>query len=195
MKLKSGVPANTDQEKAEALNEQFCSVFTKTNLSSVPYIKPNVDKMKDIVITEKGVAKLLSGLNPSKAMGPDQLHPRILKELANPLGRVLKHFFQQTLETGVLPNDWKDANICPLYKKNDRSLPSNYRPVSLTCICCKVLEHIITSNLMSHVETHKILSDRQHAFRKIEVARHNLSTLLMTGQRDSMLVHKSILLF
>ena len=62
--------------------------------------------------------------------------------------------------------EWIETNICPLYKKNGRSLTSSYRPVSLTCICCKLLEDIVCSNLMKHFEVNDILSDKQHAFRK-----------------------------
>ena len=61
---------------------------------------------------------------------------------------------------------WTVANICPLYKKNDRSLPVNYRPVSLTCIVCKLLEHIVCFQVMGHLDSnHLIITDRQHAFR------------------------------
>ena len=58
------------------------------------------------------------------------------------------------------------ANICPLFKKGDRSLACNYRPVSLTCVPCKLLEHIVCSNIMAHLDEHKLLSEKQHAFRK-----------------------------
>ena len=58
------------------------------------------------------------------------------------LGPVFAHFFQQLIDTGEIPSEWSLANICPLFKKGDRSLACNYRPVSLTCIPCKLLEHI-----------------------------------------------------
>ena len=58
------------------------------------------------------------------------------------------------------------SNICPLYKKDDRALPSNYRPVSLTCVPCKMFEHIVCTNIMAHLDEHKLLSNNQHAFRK-----------------------------
>ena len=119
----------------------------------------------DIVVTKEGVTKLLKGLNPSKALGPDELHPRVLKELAMELGPVFAHFFQQSIDTGEIPKEWSLANICPLFKKGDRSLARNYRPVSLTCIPCKLLEHIVCSNIMAHLDEHELLSDRQHAFR------------------------------
>ena len=122
--------------------------------------------MDDIVVSNEGVTKLLKGLNSSKALGPDELHPRVLKELATELGAVFAHFFQKSLDTGEIPKEWSLANICPLYKKGDRALACNYRPVSMTCVPCKLLEHIMCSNIMAHLYDYKLLSDKQHAFRK-----------------------------
>ena len=79
---------------------------------------------------------------------------------------VLTCIFQKSLDTGVLPSHWRIANICPIYKKGDRSNANNYRPVSLTSITCKLLEHVISTNIMHHLDTYGILSNRQHAFRK-----------------------------
>ena len=174
LETKDNGTAKTDLEKAEALNKQFSSVFTRTEYDSIPMKTPE-QKMPDITLTRKGVEKLLLGLNTSKAMGPDKVHPRILKELAHDLSEVMTHFFQQSITIGIIPEEWKQANICPLFKKNDRSVPSNYRPVSLTCILCKVLEHIICSNLMTFFEENNILNPRQHAFRK----RHSCETQLI----------------
>ena len=134
--------------------------------------------MHDIVVTEEGVTKLLKGLNPSKALGPDELHPRVLKELAMELGPVFAHLFQQSIDTGEIPKEWSLANICPLFKKGDRSLSRNYRPVSLTCIPCKLLEHIVCSNIMAHLDEHELLSDRQHAFRKWRSCETQLTTVI-----------------
>ena len=93
---------------------------------------------KHIVVSKEGVTKLLKGLNPSKALGPDELHPGVLKELASELGPVFAHLFQQSIDSGEIPKEWSLANICPLFKKADRSLACNYRPVSLTCVPCKL---------------------------------------------------------
>ena len=90
----------------------------------------------------------------------------VLKELAVELVPVFAHLFQQSLDKGEIPKEWYLANICPLYKKGDRALPSNYRPVSLTCVTYKMLEHIVCANILAHLDEHKLLSDRQHAFRK-----------------------------
>jgi len=109
--------AETDQEKADTLNDQFSSVFTSTQYESVPLEKDNVEEMPAITITAKGIEKILKGLNPSKAKGPDNIHSRILKELAVELAPPLAFFFQQSVDSGIVPDDWKKANICPLYKK------------------------------------------------------------------------------
>ena len=101
-------------------------------------------------------------MNPSKTLGPDELHPRVLKELASELGPVFAHLFQQSIDSVEIPKEWSLANICPLFKKVDRSLACNYCPVSLTCVPCKLLEHIVCSNIMSHLDHHNLLSDRQH---------------------------------
>ena len=115
------------------------------------------------------MGKILKDLNPTKAMDPDELHLRILKELVAELGPVFEHLFQQSLDTGEIPEEWSLANICPLFKKGDIDLASNYRPVSSSYILCKFLEHIVYSNIMDHLE--KTQSDRQHAFRKNTVVK------------------------
>ena len=134
----SGI-AQSEFEKAEEFNGQFSDVFTKSEYKQVPLMDRSAPFMHDIVVTKEGVTKLLKGLNPSKALGPDELHPRVLKELAVELGPVFAHLFQQSIDTGEIPKEWSLANICPLFKKGDRSLARNYRPVSLTCIPCKLL--------------------------------------------------------
>ena len=122
--------------------------------------------MENIVVTKEGVRKLLKGLNPSKALGPDDLHPRVLNELATELGPVFARLFQQSIDKDEIPKEWFLANICSLFKKGDMSLGCNYRPVSLTCIPCKLLEHIVCSNIMAHLDEHRLLSEKQHVIRK-----------------------------
>ena len=130
-------------------------MFNKNEHSQVPLPNRLAPFMNDIVVSAVGVTKRLKGLNPSKALGPDELHPRVLKELASVLGPVFAHMFQQSIDTGDVLKDWSLANICLLFKTGDRSLACNYRPVYLTCIPCKLLEHTVCSNTVSwHICTH-----------------------------------------
>ena len=170
--------AQSDLEKAEEFNGQFTDVFNKNEHTQVPLLDRSAPFMNDIVVSKDGVIKLLKGLNPSKALGPDELHPRVLKELATELGPVFAHLFQQSIDTGEIPKEWSLANICPLFKKSDRSLACNYRPVSLTCVPCKLLEHIVCSNIMAHLDEYKLLSYRQHAFRKGHSCETQLTTVI-----------------
>ena len=151
-------------------------VSYSTNPLYLWFLSSSAPFMDDIVVSNECVTKLLKGLNPSKALGPEELHLSVLKQLATELGPVFAHLFQKSLDTGEISKEWSLANICPLYKKGDRALARNYRPVSLTCVPSKLLEHIYTvcSNVMAHLDEYKLLSNRQHAFRK----RHSCETQL-----------------
>ena len=92
--------------------------------------------------------------------------PVVLKQLKIEIAPVICLLFEKTLQTGQLPSDWKKAQVCPLFKKGDKTEPSNYMPISLTCILCKVMEHIIASNLSTHLNKHNILYELQHGFRE-----------------------------
>ena len=112
------------------------------------------------------------GIEPVTSRSPERTlyqlsyRGRSLKELATELGPVFAHLYQQSIDFGEIQKEWPLANICPLFMKSDRSLACNYRPVFLTCIPCKLLEHIVCSNIMAHLDEYKLLSDRQHISRK-----------------------------
>jgi hypothetical protein len=89
-----------------------------------------------------------------------------MKELATELAPMLQLFFRASLDQGYLPKEWKSANVVPIFKKGEKNSAENYRPVSLTSVTCKMLEHIIGSSIMKHLDHHKILNDAQHGFRK-----------------------------
>ncbi len=118
----NGTVGATNREKATILNDQFQSVFTKERLEDIPSVdSPRAPTMPDIHITTQGVQKFLENLNPSKAAGPDQIPARILKICAEELAPALQQLFQQSLTEGVVPEDWRTANVAPIFKKGDRS--------------------------------------------------------------------------
>ena len=158
-------------------NHQYESVYTREDEGDIPCLDGQpYPSMPDITVTKEGVEKLLKKINPSKACGPDMIPARILRDMAEEISPILTTLFQRTIDLGELPEDWKSANVSPIFKKGDRFKASNYRPVSLTSLCCKLQEHIITSNVLSHLERHKILTDCQHGFR----ARRSCETQLLT---------------
>ena len=120
----------------------------------------------DINITEEGVRKLLAGLNPHKAAGPDSITPRVLKELSDEIALIVQLIYKRSYDTGEVPSSWRTAHVCPVFKKGKKFDPINYRPVSLTCICCKIMEHLVTSHIMGHSDRFNILYKMQHGFRR-----------------------------
>jgi hypothetical protein len=121
--------------------------------------------MPDIIITENGINKLLQNINIHKASGPDNIHGRILKECTTQIVPIVTTLFSLSLKTGKIPDDWRYASVCPAFKKGDENNPINYRPISITCIICKLLEHVVTSRIMKHLEYNNILYNLQHGFR------------------------------
>jgi hypothetical protein len=197
LKDSNGVIHTSPEGKASLLNNQFQSVFTKPSPLSLKELSrkahtgtDTVNTMPDILVSLPGVTKLLSSLKPHKAAGPDRIKPLVLKELAIEIAPILRYIFQRSLDTGEVPRDWRDANVTPIYKKGSGLMASNYRPVSLTCICSKVLEHIIVSGMKVHLESSGILCDRQHGFREKRSCEtqlvdfvHELSQHLNKGQQ------------
>jgi hypothetical protein len=162
-----GRTCTENTEKANILNKQFESVFTRES-DIPPNLLPETspyEPMQDITISQQGVLKLLTNLNIYKAPGPDNISPRVLKNLAPSISPILADIFTTSYESGEVPEDWKQANVSPIFKKGNKGDAANYRPISLTCVCCKIMEHIITSNIMKHAKNQNILYEFQHGFR------------------------------
>lgn len=119
--------------------------------------------MPDIDITTPGIEKMLKNLKIHKAPGPDGITPMVLKTLASFIAPILSIIFRRSYETSEFPDDWRQANV-PIFKKGDKTDPGSYRPISLTCIACKLIEHIMASNIMDHGNENDILYPLQHGF-------------------------------
>ena len=164
----NGILHEDSKTKASLLLKQFSSVFTKEDNSvPLPHIEnptdyPNIENIK---VNEKGVLTLLTKLNTNKASGPDGISNKFLKACASEISPLITQIFQDSLNSHELPEDWRKANVAPIFKKGEKSTPANYRPVSLTSVCCKLLEHIVCKHILIHLEKYNILSKLQHGFR------------------------------
>jgi len=188
---------NEDHTKAKLLNNYFTSVYTPISSSPSPSLNnPPYPDISELSIDVNGVAKLMQELDASKAPGPDRIPSRFLKLFYIELAPILTVVFQSSIYHATVPQDWKQANIVPIFKKGDHTLCQNYRPVSLTSVCSKLLEHILYSHIYSHLSTHNILCDEQHGFRHARSCESQLittvndfaATLNNKGQTDAILL-------
>ncbi|MEW8547692.1 MAG: reverse transcriptase family protein, partial [Candidatus Thiodiazotropha sp.] len=159
----------TDSEgKANVLNNFFSSVFVVEPPTSIPVfdIRYAGVPVTNMLIERESVLKQLSSLNVNKSMGPDNCHPKVLKEAADILSYPLQKIMNKTFEEQRIPGIWKKASVTALYKnKGDKSDPSNYRPVSLTCVPCKLCEKSVREVLMNHMTINNLFSESQFGFR------------------------------
>nr|VZI46288.1 unnamed protein product [Spirometra erinaceieuropaei] len=180
MRGDDGLEISDSTNKAEHFSRFFRSVFTR----EADFTPSNSENMRDptienIVFREEAIMEELKSLKECKSPGPDEIPAKLLFELAQQLAKPLSFLCQKSFDAGILPTDWKTAHITPLYKSGSRAQATNYRPVSLTSICCKVMEKTIKKELMAYLETHNLLSNTQYGFRR---GRSCVTNLLYTLQ-------------
>ena len=164
---KDSITHTEGHAKAKILNDYFYSVFSKDDDSQTPVFTYDCfPSIPPIEINIFGIRKILQDLDPSKATSPDHIPAKFQKLFAAELSPCLLLVYKSSLEQGVVPSAWKKAKITPVFKKGSRANPTNYWPNSLTSIPCKVLEHIVYSHVMSHLEHHNILTNAQFGFRQ-----------------------------
>ena len=168
-------------QMAEILNEYLNSVFTTEDISSlpVPFTKfegNTSEHLGQLFVTPEMIANQIKKMKDNKAHGVDGIPPKLLKEIVEQISTPFaKNFFNLSLEEGIVPSEWKEANIMPLFKKGSRNKPENYRPVSLTSVVCKLLETLIRDHMVEFLVKHKLINTSQHGFLK---ARSCLTNLL-----------------
>ena len=154
-----------DKDIAQALNNFFTSVFTKEDLENLPNMPPQVEcELKSIEVTKELVQLELNKLKTNKAAGVDEIYSRILKECSDEVVEPLTLIFNKSIKECKVPNDWKTANVTPLFKKGSKKDPGNYRPVSLTSIPGKMLESIMKKQMVKYIENNSLLKNTQHGF-------------------------------
>ena len=176
---------------AEKFNTYFSSVFTTENMSSIPcadsvYTGCESDKLLEIHIELETVQKVLDKFRCDKAAGTDELSSRLLVELKEDICYPVMKIISESLRSGIVPDDWKSANVSPIFKKGNRQRVENYRPVSLTSLIGKACETVIRDAILDHLDRHQLIVDSQHGFRRGGSCLSNLLQFLdaVTGSLD-----------
>ena len=161
-----GSVTTSDKEAAEALNSYFQTVFvTEEPLQDADHDPTsNFTQPVQVEFNASTVKKKLMNLKKDKSPGPDGIHPMLLHSTADMIAKPLADIFSASFEQGVIPADWRKANVSPIHKKGRKDNPNNYRPVSLTSVPCKIMESIVRDAVVEHIEKNTLISDHQHGF-------------------------------
>ena len=153
------------QGMCNILNAQFSSVFTDEDTTSIPSPQQMCNaEVETLSITEDMFKERLSKVKKNGAPGPDNVTQLVLAELEEVIAVPLCIIFNKSLSTGEVPEDWRIANVTPVFKKGSRSAAENYRPISLTSVVCKILEALICEVIITHLSEQKVLRSSQHGF-------------------------------
>ena len=166
LKLPCGTLTNDNNQKAGLLNGFFASVFETEGEEPIPDF-PDRDFNEAITtmdISENVILKAISKLKPSKSQGPDNLHPKLIKECSHQLLTPLKEIFSKSLAESKIPDIWKRANVTAIHKSGDKTNPENYRPISQTSVACKLMERLIRDKIVDHMTQNNLFSPYQHGF-------------------------------
>ena len=157
---------NDDTEKANIFAEYFSTVFTKENpmnATTLPQITIETP-MPNMHISNEMVTQTIRNLKINKSPGPDGIHSRILVELIQQITTPLTIIFRNSLRTHRIPEQWRQAAISAIYKKGNKKLACNYRPISLTSVACKCMEQLIRTHIIHYMKTNKLFSRKQYGF-------------------------------
>ena len=120
--------------------------------------------MPDVKFKVKQVRKILVNLDENKASGLDGIPAVVLKKCAPELAPILTRLFQISYDCGIFPIGWKTARVQPIPKKGSKTLPTNYRPISILSVVSKVMEKYLNIEILKYLETNKLIHDRQYGF-------------------------------
>ena len=167
-----------DEDKANLMNETFQKVFTHDNGIPVTTTPKQSPLMSDFEILATDVHTAIKNLKNKICRTPEDIPPYFIKRILVPITRPLLYFFNESLKHSLIPHQWKQAFIIPIYKKGDKHNPSNYRPISLTSTFSRIMESILYSKILEHLLSSNLISDHQFGFLPFKSTTSQLLTCL-----------------
>ena len=165
LKLCSGSMTDNPSQMAECFASSFASVYISKEPANPEPHQLCQGHLDTVIISPNLVHSVLQNLDPNSSMGPDNIHPSILKHCSRELAEPMSVIFSRSLGEGSLPRAWKSSLVKPIFKKGPRYNALNYRPISLTSVCSKVMERILAAGLTEYLTTNSLLSEHQFGFR------------------------------
>jgi len=153
----------TDEDlKCEIFNKFFCSVFTQDNGDS-----PVLEKSEVCIpplFFDGQVLDAIKNMRKDSTPGPDRVTSNFIKCTGSLLAPILEILFSRNIKETFVPDMWKRAFVTPIYKNGAKIVVNNYRPISLTCHLCKLMERVITNHIMKYLLEYNKLETFQHGF-------------------------------
>ena len=149
------------------LQEQYKKAFSDPDSGTLDQSYPNLENvppLNHISITNEDVIKAINSIGTNSAPGPDKIPASVLKECKNEIAPPLRILWQKSLDTGEIPSKLLTQSIIPIFKKDNRSLPANYRPISLTSHLIKLFERILREKIITHLVKYNLITIHQHGF-------------------------------
>ena len=165
--LKEGNEFISDNEHmASILNNAFTSVFSNEDVTNIPTCPTTSGdhSISQTYFTPDVIVKKIKKLKISSSAGPDGISSMFLHEHAVSLSVPLAILYNRSMQTGCVPEDWRTANVTPIFQKGSKSSADNYRPISLTSIPCKVMESIMRDDIIEYLTSHQLIKSSQHGF-------------------------------
>ena len=170
LKDTNGTLHHHPKDMAQLLQDQYSAMFsdpqnphTKDTTTRLPKTSLSFDSFD---FNETDIIEAIDEIDPQSSTSDNDIPAKIIKSCKNSLSKAFTILWKSSFESGSIPQWFKNQTIAPVYKKDSKLIPSNYRPISLTSHVIKIFERVIRKNLVKYLEENQLLSKTQHGFRK-----------------------------